>query len=81
MSMKIPLNIEKDLQNRFEKLPSNMTAKDIAKFLGVSNSTAYNIAHAPDFPRLKTPGRRLVIIPKIGFIEWYLANCVTAADI
>jgi hypothetical protein len=77
MSMKIPLNIEKDLQNRFEKLPSNMTAKDIAKFLGVS----YNIAHAPDFPRLKTPGRRLVIIPKIGFIEWYLSNCVTAADI
>jgi len=75
------MNTEKNMKTKFDALPENMSVKDIALFLGVSRSTAYNIANSNDFPRLKTPGRRLVIIPKVGFINWYNENCVTASEL
>lgn len=75
------MSTEKNIKAKFDDLPENMGVKEIASFLGVSKSTAYNIANANDFPRLKTPGRRLVIVPKIGFINWYNENCVTASDL
>jgi predicted DNA-binding transcriptional regulator AlpA len=75
------MTTEKDIGTKFDGLPENMSVKDIALFLGVSKSTAYNIANSNSFPRLKTPGRRLVIVPKAGFINWYNENCVTASEL
>ncbi len=75
------MTTEKTTKTKFDNLPENMSVKDIALFLGVSKSTAYNIANSNDFPRLKTPGRRLVIVPKAGFINWYNENCVTASEL
>jgi len=72
---------EDKLKEKLELLPENLTVKDIAAFLGISRTTAYNIANSVGFPRLKTPGRRLVIIPKVGFINWYFENCVNAERI
>ena len=69
---------EDKLKEKLELLPDNMIVKDIAVFLGISRTTAYNIANSTGFPRLKTPGRRLVIIPKVGFIKWYFKNCVNS---
>ena len=75
------MTTEKNIKTKFDGLPENISVKDIALFLGVSKSTAYNIANANEFPRLKTPGRRLVIVPKAGFINWYNENCVTASEL
>lgn len=75
------MTTEKTIQTKFDILPENMSVKDIASFLGVSKSTAYNIANSHNFPRLKTPGRRLVIVPKAGFVNWYNENCVTASEL
>ena len=73
--------MDENLRAKFDSLPENMSIKDIALFLGISKSTAYNIANSNEFPRLKTPGRRLVIIPKSGFVNWYNENCVTASEL
>lgn len=67
--------IRLNMTEQFNLLPLNMTVDDVASFLGVSVSTAYKLVKADGFPKLKMPGRRLVIIPKHLFFSWY-QNCV-----
>ena len=58
---------------RINDLPINMTVEDVARFLGVSASTAYKVVKQDGFPKLRIPGRRLVIVPKHLFFDWYAA--------
>lgn len=64
------------ITERFNNLPINMSVVDVADFLGVCPATAYKIAKEKGFPKLNMPGRKLVIIPKHLFIEWYKENCL-----
>jgi excisionase family DNA binding protein len=40
----------------------------VAKVLGVSPSSGYELMHEPDFPSLRIGSR--IVIPKEAFIRW-----------
>ena len=52
----------------YDELPLFLNAETVAKVLGVSPSSGYELMHEPDFPVLKV-GSRLVV-PKEKFEEW-----------
>ncbi|WP_297998423.1 AlpA family transcriptional regulator [uncultured Oscillibacter sp.] len=52
----------------YDELPLFLNAATVAKVLGVSPSSGYELIHEPDFPVLKI-GSRLVV-PKEKFVEW-----------
>ena len=52
----------------YDELPLVLNAATVAKVLGVSPSSGYELMHEPDFPVLKI-GSRLVV-PKEKFVEW-----------
>ena len=52
----------------YDELPLFLNAATVAKMLGVSPSSGYELMHEPDFPVLKI-GNRLVV-PKEKFVEW-----------
>ena len=52
----------------YDELPLFLNAKTVAKVLGVSPSSGYELMHEPDFPVLRV-GNRLVV-PKEQFIQW-----------
>ena len=52
----------------YEELPLFLNAATVARVLGVSASSGYELMHEPDFPVLKV-GSRLVV-PKEKFVEW-----------
>jgi len=70
-----------EINENINNLPFNMSVSDLADFLGVCPATAYKITKDENFPKLKIPGRRLVIIPKPLFLEWYRSSCVSASKV
>ena len=52
----------------YDELPLFLNAKAVAKVLGVSPSSGYELMHEPGFPVLRV-GNRLVV-PKEQFIQW-----------
>ena len=52
----------------YDELPLFLNAAKVAKVLGVSPSSGYELMHESDFPVLKI-GSRLVV-PKEKFMEW-----------
>ena len=52
----------------YNELPLFLNAATVARVLGVSPSSGYELMHEPDFPVLKI-GSRLVV-PKEKFVEW-----------
>ena len=52
----------------YDELPLFLNAATVAKVLGVSSSSGYELMHESDFPVLKI-GSRLVV-PKEKFVEW-----------
>ena len=52
-----------------DELPMFLTVMDMAALLGISRSSAYDLAAEEGFPKLKlVPGR--VIIPRDTLFEW-----------
>lgn len=56
----------------YDDLPLFLNAETVAKVLGISISSAYELMHEPGFPILKV-GSRLVV-PKEKFITWVSAQ-------
>lgn len=54
--------------NSYDDLPLFLNANMVAKVLGVSSSTSYELMHEPDFPVLKIGSR--MVAPKKQFIRW-----------
>ena len=54
--------------NSYDDLPLFLNADIVAKVLGVSSSTSYELMHEPDFPVLKIGSR--MVVPKEQFICW-----------
>ena len=52
----------------YEELPLFLNAKTVAKVLGVSISTPYELSPEPGFPTLRVASR--MVIPKEKFIKW-----------
>ena len=56
----------------YNELPLFLNAELVAKVLGVSPSSAYELMHEPGFPILKIGNR--MVVPKEKFIQWVEQN-------
>ena len=56
----------------YDDLPLFLNAETVAKVLGVSPSSCYELMHEPGFPVLRV-GTRMVV-PKDQFIQWVEAH-------
>ena len=52
----------------YDELPLFLNAELVAKVLGVSPSSGYELMHEPDLPVLKVGNR--MVVPKAEFVEW-----------
>lgn len=52
----------------YEELPLFLNAETVAKVLGVSPSSGYELMHEEDFPALRIGNR--IVVPKEAFIRW-----------
>ena len=52
----------------YDELPLFLNAATVAKVLGVSPSSGYELMHEADFPMLKVGSR--MVVPKEKFVEW-----------
>lgn len=53
--------MERTIYRSFDELPAVLTAVELAAFLGVSQSGAYNLMHSEGFPTLVV-GRRMMVL-------------------
>lgn len=53
-------------------LPLFLNAETVAKVLGVSPSSAYELLHEDGFPTLRVGSR--MVVPKEQFIQWVSAH-------
>ena len=56
----------------YDELPLFLNAELVAKVLGVSPSSGYELMHESDFPVLKVGSR--MVVPKQKFMEWVERN-------
>ena len=56
----------------YDDLPLFLNAETVAKVLGVSISSVYELLHKPGFPVLKVGSR--MVVPKEKFITWVSAQ-------
>ena len=56
----------------YDELPLFLNAETVAKLLGVSPSTGYELMHEKGFPVLRIGSR--MVVPKEKFREWVEAN-------
>ena len=61
-------NMKESSYKSYDELPLFLNAATVAKVLGVSPSSGYELIHEPDFPVLKVGCR--MVVPKDKFVEW-----------
>ena len=61
-------NMKESSYKSYDELPLFLNAATVAKVLGVSPSSGYELMHEPDFPVLKIGSR--MVVPKEQFVEW-----------
>ena len=66
--MKMEVSVKKSIYQNYEELPLFLNSETVAKVLGVSPSSAYELMHEPDFPVLRIGNR--MVVPKEQFIQW-----------
>ena len=76
--MEVKHNMNESSYKNYDELPLFLNAATVAKVLGVSPSSGYELMHEPDFPVLKV-GSRLVV-PKEEFVEWVSRHTQGGAD-
>ncbi len=64
--------MKKSEYKSYDDLPLFLNADTVAKVLGVSISSAYELMHQPDFPVVWVGSR--MVVPKEKFIEWVSAQ-------
>ena len=63
----------------YSELPLFLNTELVAKVLGVSPSSGYELMHEPDFPVLKAGSR--MVVPKEKFIQWVEQNTAGGAKL
>ena len=56
----------------YDELPLFLNADTVAKALGVSPSSGYELLHEPGFPSLRVGNR--IVVPKEKFMQWVEQN-------
>lgn len=56
----------------YDELPLFLNAKTVARVLGISPSSGYELMHQRDFPTLKIGNR--IVVPKERFVKWVEQN-------
>jgi len=64
--------LKESVYKRYEELPLFLNAQTVAKVLGVSPSSGYELIHEKGFPALRIGSR--IVVPKEKFIAWVEAN-------
>ena len=58
----------------YDELPLFLNAAMMAKVLGVSPSSSYELMHETDFPVLRVGNQ--MVVPKEKFIQWVEENTI-----
>ena len=64
--------MKESIYRSYDELPLFLNADTVAKALGVSPSSGYELMHDPGFPILKIGNR--MVVPKEKFIQWVEQN-------
>ena len=64
--------LKESIYKTYDELPLFLNADTVAKVLGISVSSAYELMHEKTFPALKIGGR--LVVPKDKFIDWVNKN-------
>ena len=56
----------------YDDLPLFLNAEMVAKVLGISISSTYELMHEASFPTLRVGSR--IVVPKEKFIEWVMRS-------
>ena len=64
--------MKESIYHSYEELPLFLNADTVAKVLGVSPSTGYELMHEKNFPALKIGSR--IVVPKEKFMRWVEQN-------
>lgn len=64
--------MKESIYKSYDELPLFLNADTVAKALGVSPSTGYELMHEQGFPALKIGSR--IVVPKASFIAWVEQN-------
>ena len=62
--------MKKSEYQSYDELPLFLNSETVAKTLGVSPSSAYELMHEPGFPMLRIGNR--MVVPKEQFIQWVM---------
>lgn len=54
--------------SNYDELPLFLSAEMVAKVLGISISSAYELMHEMNFPALRVGSR--IVVPKEKFCQW-----------
>ena len=60
--------MKESIYKSYEELPLFLNAEMVAKVLGISISSTYELMHEASFPTLRVGSR--IVVPKGKFIEW-----------
>ena len=60
--------MKKSEYKSYDELPLFLNSETVAKVIGVSPSSGYELMHEPDFPVLRIGNR--MVVPKDKFIQW-----------
>lgn len=60
--------MKESIYRTYDELPLFLNAETVAKVLGVSPSSGYELMRKADFPVLKVGNR--ILVPKEKFIQW-----------
>ena len=64
--------MKESIYKSYEELPLFLNAELVAKVLGVSISSAYELMHEASFPTLRVGSR--IVVPKEKFCQWVEAQ-------
>ena len=60
--------MKESVYKNYDELPLFLNAEIVARVLGVSPSSGYELMHEQGFPSLRIDSR--IVIPKEAFIRW-----------
>ena len=60
--------MKESMYKSYGELPLFLNAETVAKALGISPSSGYELMHEKDFPSLKIGNR--IVVPKEKFVRW-----------
>ena len=60
--------MKESIYKSYDELPLFLNSELVAKVLGVSPSSGYELMHQPDFPVLRVGS--CMVVPKEKYIQW-----------